>query len=427
MSKTQLLLRIFVIVAIVEAGIMLVLDVVVDAVSNLPRDSLVVHAVADVVMLTLICVPLIYYFAIMPFEEERDRARAQLQGQIQNFEEAQRIGHVGSWRLFRDLETVEFSKEALRLLELDPNRSAWSFQEFVERVHGDDRELFEKAHDRIVSGDASTITYRLKTRDGNVRWVRERLRLCEEEEVFCQGTILDISEAKEAEEARSRFVSAITHELRTPLTAIKGSFGLMASIEEGKLSAKAARLVDVGQNAAERLLRLIDELLDLDKIHAGRLDLHAEITDMSALLSSAVEANQAFAESFGVRLEVRDSTSGASIFADPDRITQVITNLLSNAIKASGPGDRVCIELDNDDDTVRTTVSDNGAGIPAELQPRLFQDFAHSSDSYRANIAGTGLGLSISKEIVEAHGGTIGFSSTEGEGASFFFSLPSEA
>lgn len=413
------------IVAAVEAAVMLVLDRVVHAVFGSTHDGLFTDVALDTFLLTVISAPLIYYVAVRPFEKERDRARDRLMEEVQKLEEAQMIGRVGSWQILDDQKTLRFSKKALLLLELDPSRDVWPFKDFLERVHEADRAFVEKVHsDMLANGDSFTVVYRVKQRDGGARWVRERGMLPQGMEGLYRGTILDISEAKVAEEARKRFVSTITHELRTPLTAIKGSFGLLKVIEGDALPPKAARLVEVGQNASERLLRLIDELLDFDKISAGKLDMKLETLDLSEILFEAIEANRAFADSLGVKLETSGIETHATVRADRDRIIQVITNLLSNAAKASGDGESVQISLNREAEAFCITISDHGPGIPEVVQSRLFQEFVQSSSSYRAKVPSTGLGLSISKEIIEMHGGSIGFNSTEGEGSRFFFTVP---
>lgn len=425
MSRIGLLARIFLIVAAVEAGIMLVLDDLVHFLTTTRHDDLLVHATLDTFLLTAISAPLIIYFAVRPFERERDRARSLLQAEVQNLVEAQMIGRVGSWRFLDGGQSMILSQEARRLLDLDGAGEVWPFRDFLGRVHEDDKAFVERLHkDILESGDSFTATYRLVLQDGTIRWVRERGVLSDGPEAHYRGTILDISEAKAAEESRKRFVSTITHELRTPLTAIKGSFGLLGKIEGKDLSPKAVRLIDVGQNAAERLLRLIDDLLDFDKISAGKLDLKLENLDLSEILSEAIEANRAFADTLGVRLEARGLETGATVCADRDRIIQVITNLLSNAAKASGQGERVEVELGRKDGNFCVSITDFGPGIPEVVRPKIFKDFVNSSSSYRAKVPSTGLGLTISKEIVETHGGSIGFDSTLGEGSRFFFTLP---
>lgn len=425
MSKNKLLLKIFLIISAVEALIMMFLDSLVHVIFGFAHDGRLVDAALDVVLLTVIAGPLIYNFAVRPFEKERDHARDRLVQEVQNLEDAQMIGRVGSWQFLDDQKTLLFSKEALRLLELDPNQDVWPFQDVIERVHEADKKFVEKIHaDMATNGESFTIVYRLKRRDGGERWVRERGILPRGLEQHYRGTILDITESKMAEGVRKRFVSAITHELRTPLTAIKGSFGLIKAFEGEAMQPKAASLIEVGQNASERLLRLIDELLDYDKISAGKIDLKMETLDLSEILLEAIEANHVFADSLGVKLETRGLTTRATVLVDRDRIIQVITNLLSNAAKASGDGESVQVSLDREAEAFCITISDHGPGIAEAVQPLLFQEFVQSSSSYRAKVASTGLGLSIAKEIVEMHGGSIGFNSTEGEGSRFFFTVP---
>lgn len=221
---------------------MIVLDQLVHAMFGTVHGERFVEAAVDTILLTAISAPLIYFFAVRPFERERDRARNLLTQEVQKLEEAQMIGRVGSWQFDDANKTIQFSKEALVLLGLDEARGVWSFQDVIERVHEDDQAFVEKFHsDMLANDDNFTIVYRVKRQDGGERWIRERGMLARGSDGIYRGTILDISEAKAAEAIRKRFVSTITHELRTPLTAIKGSFGLLKAIEGGALAPKAMK------------------------------------------------------------------------------------------------------------------------------------------------------------------------------------------
>ena len=234
----------------------------------------------------------------------------------------------------------------------------------------------------------------------------------------------DISVRREVERMKSEFVSTISHELRTPLTSIAGSLTLISGGAAGEIPQKAARLVGIARQNSERLIRLINDILDLEKAEAGKLDFALQVRSLRAEVASAAEFNRGFAQGLGVAIELADGDD-ADVLIDSDRLTQVLTNLISNAAKFSPPGGVVRIRLDREDPAcVRVTVSDHGPGISPEFCARIFQKFAQADASDSRAKGGTGLGLSIAKTITEKLGGRIGFDTTPGKGTSFYIILP---
>ena len=239
-----------------------------------------------------------------------------------------------------------------------------------------------------------------------------------------QVVIRDISKRKEIERMKDEFVSTVSHELRTPLTSIQGSLGLVANGVTGALPAGAKPLVDIAYKNCGRLILLINDILDSEKIAAGKMKFHLVEQDLKTLLEHAVESNRAFGAQFNVRIEVGEAVPGAKVDVDTDRMIQVLTNLISNAVKFSPKGDVVTVSARRADGRLKVAVSDHGEGIPAEFRDRIFQKFSQADSSDRRTKGGTGLGLSISKAIVEQHQGTLSFVSEEGKGTTFFVDLP---
>jgi CheY-like chemotaxis protein len=234
----------------------------------------------------------------------------------------------------------------------------------------------------------------------------------------------DISVRREVERMKAEFVSTISHELRTPLTSIAGSLTLISGGAAGEIPSKAARLVGIARQNSERLIRLINEILDLEKAEAGKLDFALHVRSLRAEVASVAEFNRGFAQGLGVAIELEDGDD-ADVLIDSDRLTQVLTNLISNAAKFSPPGGVVRVRIDREKPSeVRVTVSDHGPGIPAEFCARIFQKFAQADASDSRAKGGTGLGLSIAKTITEKLGGRIGFDTTPGKGTSFYVILP---
>ena len=238
----------------------------------------------------------------------------------------------------------------------------------------------------------------------------------------------DISRRKEVERLKTEFVSTVSHELRTPLTAVYGSLRLLAGGVAGQLPAQGKQLLDMSTRSCERLIRLINDVLDVERIASGRLELRPEPLELRALVARALHDTEAYAHELGVRMRLDEARADvARVVADGDRVTQVVVNLLSNAAKYSPRGDEVLVTLGVNEGRARVTVIDRGPGIPPEFRSRMFQRFAQADASDRREKGGTGLGLNICRSIVEAHGGTIAFESEPGVRTAFWFELPLEA
>lgn len=238
------------------------------------------------------------------------------------------------------------------------------------------------------------------------------------------GIIRDISERKHMDRVKSEFVSTVSHELRTPLTSIKGALGMINSGVLGQLPDKVKRMVELAHNNTERLILLVNDLLDMEKIQAGKINLKMERVNLTALVKESIIMNQTYASSLKVNLVLEDSPPDYFIVADANRMSQVMANLISNAAKYSPANDVVRINIVADDDFIKVSVSDNGAGIPPEYHNKIFQKFSQLDASDSRQKGGTGLGLNITKAIVEHHGGRIDFFSEINKGATFFFKLP---
>lgn len=233
----------------------------------------------------------------------------------------------------------------------------------------------------------------------------------------------DISERKRIDILKNEFVSVVSHELRTPLTSIRGSLGLILGGAVLDLE-KSKKLLTIANNNCERLLHLINDILDIEKIEAGKMQFSCEYVDINNLAQEAVDANQMYGEKYSIQLRLEKSIQPAYVYVDPDRVMQVLTNLISNAVKFSSNDSSVTIIVKKLDRLAQVSVIDQGAGIPIEFQSRVFEKFSQLDVSNARNIGGTGLGLSVSKVIVEKLGGTLDFISKPGEGSTFYFNFP---
>jgi len=233
-----------------------------------------------------------------------------------------------------------------------------------------------------------------------------------------------LDEQRRMERIKNEFISVVSHELRTPLTSIHGALGLINTGLGGELSPRAKQLLDVAHRNTQRLVRLVDDILDLQKIESGAMPFHLRPLEIRPLLEQAIEANQAYASRLGVGLALAGTPSGVQIYADADRLMQVMTNLLSNAAKFSPPGETVLVTSTRLDGMIRVSITDRGPGIPEGFKEHIFQKFAQADSSTTREKGGTGLGLSITKAIVERLAGTIGFSTEPSAGTTFHFDLP---
>ena len=240
------------------------------------------------------------------------------------------------------------------------------------------------------------------------------------------AVIRDISERKRIERMKNEFVSTVSHELRTPLTSIAGALGLINGGALGEVPAQMGEMLRIAQSNSQRLSGLINDLLDMDKLVAGKMTFDLQALRLWPLLEAAIEQNQPYAAQHSVALHLKPPQLEVEVRVDRQRFDQVMANLLSNAAKFSAPGADVEVSAALAVTRVRISVRDFGMGIPEAFRARIFGKFSQADATDTRQKGGTGLGLAITKELIERMAGAIGFESVEGQGTVFWVELPVE-
>ena len=294
-------------------------------------------------------------------------------------------------------------------------------------THPADRDGDRESFTRLFAGESDG--FRREKRyvrpDGTVMWAgvtASVLRDADGRPDVSIGLIEDITERRQLEAIKDELVSVVGHELRTPLTSIRGSLGLLEAGVAGELPSEAREMVGIARENTERLVRLVNDTLDLERLEAGRVDVEPRAVTPAELLATAARVVQPVADAAGVELSWE--AGEFELMADPDRVVQALVNLIANAIKFSPAGSCVRTSIEASDALALISVKDVGRGIPPEQLETIFERFRQVDASDRREKGGTGLGLAISRAIVEQHAGRIWVESELGKGSTFYFTLP---
>ncbi len=286
-----------------------------------------------------------------------------------------------------------------------------------------DIKAFYKRARPLINDETDEVTHELMI-DDRPSEVKMQLVRPEVGKAYFMAIVRDMSDHHAFNKTKDDFISTVSHELRTPVTSIKGALGLVLSGAFGELSEKAQGMLDIAYRNTDRLGLIINDILGLEKIAAGRMEFHLEPVDMAELIQDAIVENKPYSERYNVTIVPNGLNDGAMCLCDKDRIFQVMNNLLSNAAKFSHKGGQVAIKLEEKADTIYVSVEDFGAGISREAKHTIFDRLTQADSSDRRAKGGTGLGLSIVKTLIEQQDGKIDFKSKWGHGTKFFFELP---
>lgn len=285
------------------------------------------------------------------------------------------------------------------------------------------RDLLHSTQD----GASQLFDWLYQRQDGVQFHAEVRLTPCDAENThYVLAIVRDISERKRIESLKDEFISTVSHEIRTPLTSILGSLKLVLSGSLKASEEQSKMMLGIANNNAERLLALVNDLLDIQKLASKHSQLTYVETHVATFLSQAVANNQAYAKQHNVTLALEDVPQDCYALIDQARLMQVMNNLLSNAAKFSHPDSQVVVKTEVIGFMLRVSVIDHGLGIPEKFQPHVFERFTQADSTSTRKIGGTGLGLNIAQAIVDQHGGQLRFESKEGEGTTFYFDLPFE-
>ncbi|PZX16976.1 PAS domain-containing protein [Palleronia aestuarii] len=319
------------------------------------------------------------------------------------------------------------SRAVERIIEVRPDDLLADFEKLDTISDGEVTALIkDKLEASVAEFGAWSHEMSCRTSGGQEKWIYIRAGIRKDRDGRCvwDGSIVDVTERKITEKLQDEFISTVSHELRTPLTSIRGSLGLVLGLGTEQLPDKLLGMLNIANRNAERLVLLINDLLDMQKIRSGKMRMSMKRQEIRFHVDDAITSAANYAPDKKIRLVVEDHVPAGEAMIDPARLDQVLANLLSNAIKFSPKEGVVTTSIHHVDDKIRISVTDEGPGIPAAFRDRIFKPFCQNEMSNTRSVGGTGLGLNISKALVEAMDGTLWFDSIEGSGTTFHVDLP---
>lgn len=334
----------------------------------------------------------------------------------------------GLWDLDLEAGSMFASPRAWEMLGYRPNELTCDLKLWERLTVAEDlaQQKARLAQTMLSNVDHFTTELRLQHKHGHVVPVLLRGHIQRDPQGMAQrisGTLMDLTERKRVEQMKNDFVSTVSHELRTPLTSISGALGLIVGGALGSAPPTMQQMLEIAYRNSLRLGHLINDLLDMEKIAAGKMSFELREHSLGDLLEESRASNQALCEQHGVRCTLEHPTD-VLVWVDGLRLQQVLGNFLSNAVKFTPEGGEIRLHSSLRGTKVRISVTDQGPGIPEAFRSRVFEKFAQADASDSRQKSGTGLGLAITKELIERMGGTVGFDCVPGQGTTFWCELP---
>ncbi|HEY7003312.1 MAG TPA: MASE1 domain-containing protein [Gaiellaceae bacterium] len=378
--------------------------------------------VAVQILQALLAIVAVSLLALGASISERDAAAASLRHAAVGLAEAQALAHIGSWEWDIAGDRITWSNELYRIYDLQPERGELNYDAYLARIHPGDRDAVRATVERaLAEGGAFEMTHRVVLDDGSQRIVEGRGRAIVDRTghpARMVGTAQDVTEQHHVDEVRENILAAVSHELRTPLTAILG-FALTLQSRWPTLTDEGREeMIDFVADQSRRLERLLNDLLDVDRLRHGRLRFEAERTDLAPLIEGVVAGRRFEGRQIDVQAE--------SVFAevDPAKFERIVDNLLANADRHTPPGSPVTIAVEKNGAGALVRVDDRGPGVPDEEKETIFEAFARGSS---VEATGVGVGLALVAQFVALHGGRAWVEDRDGGGASFRVLLPGAA
>ena len=374
---------------------------------------------------------------VWALRRQRDRLLYEVHKQTHAlYESEQRLslalegGGMAAWDVYYQTGEMLVSQGWWTLMGLPENLDVNPRDLWLQHIHPDDRDWVMSQAAAYMRGELERyeVEFRFIDNKGNTRWqvVRGAVIVPEtsRQAVRMVGLVYDVTEHKELERIKDEFIASVSHELRTPLTSIKGALGLVVGGATGDLPADIAKVLKIAYDNSDRLNMLIDDLLDIEKLRAGRMEFQMAPLQIKDMIHDALVSNQGYADRHHVSFVYHEHDNDHEmVMADKNRLLQVMANLLSNAAKFSPAGDEIQVLSKRIGKRLRVSVTDHGPGIAAAYHGKIFERFFQADVLDNEGKGGTGLGLAISKEIIEQHKGHIDFQS-DAQGTTFYFDLP---
>ncbi|NCO70526.1 MULTISPECIES: PAS domain-containing protein [Shewanella] len=347
----------------------------------------------------------------------------------QSLDLASEQAQIGYWHASLKQGTLWWSPIIYQIFGFDAHDIVPSVTLLKSAVHPDDIDKVDKSEQQARLTGIHNVVHRIIRPNGEVRWVHQLGQLVAEDKNPDQiiiGSVQDVTDRMQLQQVKDDFISTVSHELRTPLTSIFGALNLLQSGKLVTLPAKADKLIEIASSNCKQLSRLINDLLDIEKLAAGKMLFEMKRLNVVPLLQRAIDDHQPYADlhQITLALQLNHAMDEILVYVDEHRLLQILTNFLSNAVKFSPTAGSVTLSTTLIGNQVEIAVQDQGDGIPEDFQSKIFERFSQADASSSKAKGGTGLGLALCKELTEAMNGSIGYSSTPGYGARFYIRLP---